>query len=65
MPISTMKSVQQDQYKFVPQDDITPLEAVWIAHFLDIYRHAWDFTKFEQWELIKRHFQLIEKQEID
>lgn len=41
------------RYDFTPQDDITPLEAVWIAHFFAWRAYA---PEHPQWQLIKRHF---------
>ena len=41
------------RYDFTPQDDITPLEAVWVAHFLAWRSYA---PEHPQWALISRHF---------
>lgn len=40
-------------YNFTPQDDITPLEAVWCAHFFTWRSYA---PQHPQWQLIERHF---------
>ncbi len=41
------------RYDFTPQDDITPLESVWCAHFFTWRSYA---PQHPQWDLIKRHF---------
>lgn len=41
------------RYDFTPQADITPLEAVWVAHFLAWRSYA---PEHPQWRLISRHF---------
>lgn len=41
------------RYDFTPQDDITPLEAVWCAHFFTWRSYT---PQHPQWALIERHF---------
>ena len=41
------------RYDFTPQDDITALEAVWVAHFFVWRSYA---PQHPQWPLISRHF---------
>lgn len=52
----TFLLVQPKQYDFVPQDDMTPLEAVWIAHLFTWVKWAVPIENHPQWEKVKRHF---------
>ncbi len=49
--------VQPKQYNFVPLDDMTPVEAAWIAHLFacSVGQHYYP-DSHPQWEAIKRHF---------
>ncbi len=48
---------QPKSYIFDPQTDITPIEAVWIAHlFAFTIKSNLAIDLSPQWEIIKRHF---------
>ena len=46
------------RYLFKPSDDITALEAAYIAHFFSSLPYIQDVLQYNKWNLIQRHFEL-------
>lgn len=45
------------RYSFTPQNDITPLESAYIAHFFAVIRNPYvAMEQYEHWSLISKHF---------
>jgi len=61
-PASTVFPQKTMHYSFDPQDDVTPLEAVWLAHFMVCVGTPGFFfpQKHPKWRLIERHFKEVE-----
>ena len=53
-----IRFIQPKQYDFVPLDDMTPVEAAWIAHLFVFVGNKWGISAdiHFKWELVKRHF---------
>ena len=60
-PPNTVFTQKTVQYRFDPQDDVTPLEAVWLAHFMCcIGTPGFSFAeRYPKWRLIERHFEEV------
>jgi len=60
-PPSTVFPQPTVLYNFVPQEDMTPLEAAWIAHFfVCLGTPGFSFAeRYPKWRLIERHFEEV------
>jgi hypothetical protein len=56
----TLAPKKNREFKFTPQDNISPLESAWLVGFLMWWNSdgntATSVDDFHQWPLIKRHF---------
>lgn len=61
MEEANLTFAQPKFYNFVPQPDITPLEAAWIAYLFRVAPQlsSFDLKNYKEWSLVERHFEEV------
>ena len=55
----TIDAAPAGAYDFVPYNDITPLEAAYVAHFFAMFITGTRPENYPNWYIIERHFKEI------